>query len=178
MKATLLFLIAVAAWGQSEVRMAQKNPDVGFTFEILNDGTNVTGVCKANSTQPTSLPISVASATNAAAAVLTVSAGHGLSTKSRPLIVISGGTGSWTAINGTFTATPINTTTLSIAVDSSAFGALAGTVTFTTRAPRITQPIWSVGVYTWSGTIPTGTFWYGGSTGNLTTCSALPTQYQ
>lgn len=178
MKQILLLIAAMAAYGQPEYRASQKNPDTAQTFEILNDGTNITANCKANSLQNTSLPISVASATNAAAAVLTVSAGHGFSLKYKPLIIVSGGTGNWTAINGTLVATPINSTTFSIPVNSTAFGALTGTITFTTRAARITEPIWSVNVFTWSGSIPTGSFWYGGSPGALTTCTAIPAQYQ
>ena len=178
MKTLLIILFAAAVYAQPEYRAAQKNPDAGYTYEMLNDGTNVVTLCKAQSLQPTSASISIASATNASPVVFTVSGGHGLSTKSRPLVTISSGTGNWTAVNGTFTATPINTTTFSIAVDSTAFGAVAGTLVFTTRAPRLTQSIWSVAVYTWSGSIPTGTFWYNGSPGSLTTCSAAPTQYQ
>lgn len=180
MKQIALLIMALAAYGQSEVRMAQKNPDTGYSYVMINDGTNIVALCKAPSMQPTSPPISIASATNAAAVVFTVSAGHGFSYSpaTRPTVTISGGTGSWTAVNGSFTATPINATTFSIPVDSSAFGALAGTVTFVTRAPRVTQPIWSITVYTWSGTIPTGQFWYGGTPGAVTTCTASPSQYQ
>lgn len=178
MRLLLLIFATMAGWGQTEVITAQKNASVGYQYIAFNDGTNITTLCKAISLQPTSPAISVASATNANPVVLTVSGGHGLSTNFRPLVTISGGTGNWTAINGTFTATPISTTTLSIAVNSTAFGALAGTVTFTTRSPRITQPVWSVAQYVYSGGIFVGSAWYGGSSSAMTTCSAAPSQYQ
>lgn len=53
--------------------------------------------------------------------------------------VISGATGSgWTAINAYWTATSVTATTISIAVDSSGFGTLAGTVIFTMESVAYT----------------------------------------
>lgn len=178
MRLILLIIAAVAAYAQPEFRSSQKNADVGYQYKMYNDGTNITTLCKAASLQPVSQPISIASATNASSVVFTVSAGHGLNTDSRPTVVVSGGTGNWVAVNGTFTATPINSTTFSIAVDSTSFGAVAGTLVLTTTAPRLNQPVWSVAVYTYTANIPTGTFWFGGSSSRLTTCTAAPTQYQ
>lgn len=178
MKYILILFAALAVYGQPETRLSQKNADQGYQFKIWNDGTNPTTVCKALSLQPTSNPISIASATNAATVVFTVSGGHGLNTDARPLITISGGAGQWVVANATWTATPINSTTFSVPLDSTLIGALTGTVVFTTRAPLLTMPVWSVAKYTWSGSIPTGSFWYNGNSSTLTTCSAEPTTYQ
>lgn len=69
----------------------------------------------------------------------------------RPQVVISGATGTgWTGVNGTFTATVIDADTFSlytqagVAVDSSGFGTLAGTVVFATSAPRLSIYEWAV----------------------------------
>lgn len=74
--------------------------------------------------------VTISAATNAAAAVLTVN-NHGLSTGDG--ITISGATGNWTAINGSWTITVLSVNTFSIPVDSTAFGALTGTPVFPSR---------------------------------------------
>lgn len=179
----LLFFAALAVYAQGETRIAQKSPDTGYQFIMGYSGTNMTYLCKAKSLQPTSANISVASATNASPVVFTISGGHGFnaatSPSAKPIITVSGGTGNWTAVNGSFTATILSSTTLSIPVDSTAFGALAGTVVFTTRAPLTTRPIWSVLVLTYDGSNNnTGTAWVGGVSSETNTCTGAPTQYQ
>lgn len=101
----------------------------------------VTIICYA---RPRLSTITHNSISNAAAAVITVSGGHGLSTDSAPEVTISGGTGVWVAINGVFKATVINSTTFSVPVDTSSLSTVTGTVVITTRAPRENQAIWSV----------------------------------
>jgi hypothetical protein len=71
--------------------------------------------------------VSVTAATNANPAALTSTA-HGLTTGQK--VTISGATGSWVPINGTWAVTVTGANTFTIPVDSTAFGALAGTVVF------------------------------------------------
>lgn len=154
MKILLLLLVALSAFAQQEVRISPKPPDTPYTTVLGGySGSNPTYICVANTQQPTSAAISVASASNANPVVLTVTAGHGffIAALNLPQVIISGGTGNWTAINGTFTATPINSTTFSIPINSTTFGALAGTVTYTTKAPLLTSRIWSVRPLSYDG---------------------------
>lgn len=92
-------------------------------------GTNYThaplGLPDAAKPTVTSGTLSISAATNANPVSLT-SANHGLTTGQR--ITISGATGSWTPINGTFTITRTGANTFTIPIDSSGFGALTGTV--------------------------------------------------
>lgn len=94
--------------------------------------------------------VSISAATNANPVVFT-STGHGFDTNTRPKVTISGGTGNWTAVNGEFVATIVDANTFSIPVNSTAFGALAGTVVFTTMAPRTTVAEWAVTLYSYDG---------------------------
>ena len=144
MKLILLLLAALAVSAQTEMRLSQRNPDTGYQFVLGYSGSNLIYACKAASIQPVSPSISIASASNASPVVFTISGGHGFNLSSTPTVTIAGGTGNWAAVNGSFTATVINTTTYSIVVDSTAFGAVTGTLTYTTRAPRITSAVWSI----------------------------------
>jgi len=67
--------------------------------------------------------LTITAATNAAAAKMTC-AGHLLVTGN--LVTISGFTGGWTGCNGTFSATYVDASNFTIPVDSTAFGAMAG----------------------------------------------------
>lgn len=70
--------------------------------------------------------ISISSATNANPVVFTTGAAHGLTTGER--YTISGATIGWTGVNGVFVVTVLSTTTFSIPVNSTGFGALSGTL--------------------------------------------------
>ncbi len=126
---------------------------------------------------PTTVTTSVSAATNASPVVFTATA-HQFPLGSFPKIVVSGATVGWTAINGTFQATVIDANTLSIAVDSTGFGALSGTVIFTSTYPRLNQSIWSVSKQTYNASsqlIQTG-FANGSSAANQA-CSARVSLY-
>lgn len=176
----LAALLSVGGFAQNcQIGAPTTTPATGCQKILGYSGTNLVYVCQARSVQPTSTRLTVASASNANPVVFTVSGGHGLSTSALPTVVISGGTGNWTAVNGTFTATVINTTTFSIAVNSTSLGALAGTVVADTTAPLITAGVWSVMKLVYDGSnnlIWTG--YVGGGPGERNTCSAAPTQYQ
>ncbi len=181
MRFILLLLAACAVQAQSEVIISQKNPSTAYQMILGYSGTDLSYVCVANSIQPTSPSIAIASATAASPIVFTVSGGHGfyVSTKNLPSVTISGGTGNWAAVNGTFTATIINSTTFSIATDGSGFGAVTGTLTFTTRAPRTTSRIWSVKSLGVDGS--SNTDWIGWSAGTSSanqTCTGTPSAAQ
>ncbi len=68
----------------------------------------------------------ITAATNANPVVFTKTA-HGLTTGT--VITLFGGTGAWSAVNGSFVITSTGANTFSIPVDSTAFGALTGTIT-------------------------------------------------
>jgi hypothetical protein len=74
--------------------------------------------------------VTITAASNANPVSLT-SNSHGLSTGDG--ITISGGTGNWTAINGSWTVTVTGVNTFTIPVDSTAFGALTGTPVYPAR---------------------------------------------
>lgn len=69
----------------------------------------------------------ITSATNANPAVLTMTTPHGFTVGTTVQLNLSGFTGSWTPVNGHFTATILSATTVSVPVNSTAFGAMAGT---------------------------------------------------
>lgn len=74
--------------------------------------------------------ITISAATNANPVVFTANA-HGLSTGDG--ITISGGTGNWAAVNGSWTITVTGANTFSIPVDSTTFGAITGTLVYPSR---------------------------------------------
>lgn len=78
--------------------------------------------------------VTISAATNAAVVELTSTA-HGLSTGDG--ITISGATGNWTAINGSWTITVTGVNTFTIPVNSTTFGALTGTPVYPAR-PTLT----------------------------------------
>jgi hypothetical protein len=95
-----------------------------FYRALKSDGTTVVADGGVSSGRTA---VSVTAATNANPASLTSTA-HGLATGDR--VTISGATGSWTPLNGTWAVTVTGANTFTVPVDSTAFGALAGTVVF------------------------------------------------
>ena len=113
---------------------------VGATVFLGNTGTNAIGTlddCVYSGTysgddshrhfyaytSPVGNSITITAATNANPVSLT-SVGHGQMTGT--VVVISGATGNWTPINGTFTITVTGADTFTIPVNSTTFGALTG----------------------------------------------------
>lgn len=177
----LVFIFGVGMLvAQTPFRPSGGPPAIAYQQILSYDGSNnLLYMCQAKSVhmQESSVVVAISAASNAAAAVLT-STGHGLYASALPLVTISGGTGNWAAANGTRTATIVDANTFSIPVNSTGFGALTGTLVFTTQSPRTTRPLWAVwkGVYTsnnltWSG-------WVGGTTAENQTCTGSPGQYQ
>lgn len=160
---TLLLSTTAAFLFTGPVGRAQDGPNVTLTDsppprgweQVINyTGNNATSICYSPSTLTTGLRaatrVSISAATNASPVVFT-STGHGFALSARPQVTVSGATGGWTGVNGTRTATVIDANTFSIPVDSTGFGALTGTVVFTTTAPRSAQPEWAVKIITYDG---------------------------
>lgn len=135
-----------------------------FATQVLSDysGTDLvyTGYAMSNSGEST---VTVSAASNANPVSFTATA-HGFNfvgaaATMLPVVRITGATGNWTPINGVWVATPTSANAFTIAVDSSGFGALTGTLVVTTLAPRTSQPVWSIsknvytagGVLVWTG---------------------------
>ena len=93
------------------------------------------------------------------------------------MVTISGATGTgWvsgaTTVNGTFVATIIDANSFSIPVNTTGNGTLAGTVLFTTNAPRLAMNEWSVKKFVYDGSnnlIWSG--WLGGTSNFNQKCS-------
>ncbi|HXI85266.1 MAG TPA: hypothetical protein VNL17_14390 [Verrucomicrobiae bacterium] len=175
-KILILAVFAMAAgFAQAPLECYYANSNPCQTINAFS-GANLTSSCYARSVDPNSgirknTSVAVSAATNASPVVLT-STGHGFALGSRPNVTIAGGTGNWTAINGTFTATVVDANTFSIPVDSTAFGALAGTITFTTTAPRSTQAEWAVKLFAYDGSGNNiGAFWMNGISSMTQKCS-------
>lgn len=156
MKLAVVLLAASAAFAQQAVTLTDDPPLTADQYILGYTGTNLIYVCMAKSvvtTFPRSATFVAISAISKAAAAVVTSVGHGFDTHSRPLVTISGATGTgWvTGINGTFTATVIDADTFSVPVNSSGFGTLAGTVVFSTTAPRTTMFEWAVKKLSYDG---------------------------
>jgi hypothetical protein len=108
----------------------------------------------------------VASFTAATPGVMTFTVAHGLNydttdskATAQPSVAISGGTGNWAAVNGIWIFQPTSTTAGTLAsvvgglltqLDTSTFGALAGTLTVNTLSPRTSDPVWSIQTFVYS----------------------------
>lgn len=105
-------------------------------------------------------PVALASATNANPVRLTFVTAHGVP-NGNP-VVLSGGTGAWAAINGSFTATVISPLILTIAVNSTGFGAVTGAIVSAGVPKRyVDQPSWDASIdnhVTWKGDVNGGGF--------------------
>lgn len=155
----LLFAIAGIAQEGTPVRISDDPANSAVTFVYTVNGSNqTTAICLARSVLTTgqrpATKVSISAISKASPAVVT-SASHGFPLSARPSVTISGATGTgWVSgantVNGTFIATIIDADTFSIAtsagvpVDTSGNGTLAGTVIFTTTAPRLSVEDWAV----------------------------------
>lgn len=157
------------------VTLTDSPPPRAWETVINYTGTNATSVCLSPSTLTTGLRAATRvaiSAATAASPVVFTSVAHGFALSAKPQVTISGGTGNWTAVNGTRTATIIDADTFSVVVDSTLFGAVTGTLVFTTTAPRAGQPEWAVKLIAYDGSnnaIWVG--WLGGTSAVNQKCS-------
>lgn len=137
------------------------SPYVSYQSLYYTSSSLITYVCVSPSNRVSTVTVSAAS--NASPVSFTSTHQFGdwtnLGATVTPIIKITGGTGNWTAINGTWTATPTAGTTFTIPVDSTAFGALTGTLVVTTQSPRHNVAQWAVYHLTYSGTDITSKGW-------------------
>jgi hypothetical protein len=159
---SLLFAGALLAQTGAEVSISQLPAPQPGQIVYGYSGANLVYACYSKSAWQQSGPISISAATNANPVVFT-STGHGFNVNSLPAVVVSGGTGNWTAVNGSFTATIIDANTFSIPVNSTSLGTLTGTLTFTTTAPRTNQKQWAVQMYYYSSNNLVFAAWLNGS---------------
>lgn len=165
-----LFIAGGVLFAQTgaEVSISQLPPPNNGQIVQGFSGGNPIYICYSKSTWPLGFPVAISAATNANPVVFT-STGHGFNLNSRPNVFIKGGTGSWAAVNTAAgklaVATIIDANTFSIPVDSTAFGAVAGSLTFATTAPRLNQLQWAVKLlfYDGSGNTITPSIWLNGS---------------
>lgn len=124
-------------------------PQAVQTILDFAGGNNLTYIGKAVSDQGErgTSTIAVSAASNANPVSFTATA-HGMDFQTgapvTPGVCISGGTANWTVINGCWIATPTSANAFTIPVDSSALGALTGTLVVTTRCPLITKSVWAI----------------------------------
>ena len=186
----LLSIVSSVAFGQwnpgeqaAAVSQVDFPPSVGVQMRIDASNSNTVLVCYAKSVQsPDSVSVAPFSVTAAKGSVTTLTGAFGLySTASpapKPLVTISGATGTSAVLNGTWTATMTGTTTATVPVDTSGIsGSITGALTVVTFAPRLSQPVWSVKVIITSGS-NTSIFWGGGASYHFDQICALPSQYQ
>jgi hypothetical protein len=115
-------------------------PEEAYTIVSDDSAASPTYVGKARSFQLTPLLIAVTSASKAAACVI-VSTGHGLRSGNR--VIVSDATEDWAGLNGSHVVTVIDDNSFSIPINTSAYeGDFDGAMT--TRAPRLTAPVWSI----------------------------------
>ena len=101
----------------------------------------------------------LASATNANPVELTWSAPHGFTNGNSA--ILSGGTGSWAALNGTRVVTVTSSTKFTVAVNSTGFGAVTGTIVATGSPKRyVDQTSWDLAIdrsqVNWGGNVNGG----------------------
>lgn len=157
-----------------QVSLSQGPPNTPYHIVYGYSGSNVIYACYTPSTATTGVryltTLNISAATNASPVVFTTTASF--DTATRPIVVIQGGTGNWTAVNGTFTATIVDSTHFSIPVNSTAFGAVTGTLTFQSYSTPLNQPFWAVQLYAYNGSNQViSTFWLGSTSATNQKCS-------
>lgn len=139
---------------EAPVAMSQAPTAIGYQELYVYSGSNLTYKCLARSSQILVRRVTVSAASNANPVSFTAT-GHGFDYQSgattTPVVKITGGTGNWVAINGVWVATPTSANAFTIAVDSTSFGALAGTLVVTTLAPSINAAVWSIHKFVYDG---------------------------
>lgn len=142
----VFLLCAVAVLAQNTPSGMQvivsDGPSAEFYTRYAYTSGTITHICASKHYNELST-VTQSAISNAASAVVTATA-HGLHPDSNPTVVITGGTGNWAAFNGTRTVTVIDANSFSVPVNSTGFGAVAGTIVIKTNAPRTSRPIWVV----------------------------------
>lgn len=123
------------------------------TLMYYDGSSRLEYICSALATQVSPSTITVSTVSNASPASVSA-ASHGFDYQSGatifPLVTVTGGTGNWAAFNGTWAVTPTSANAFTVAVDTSGFGAITGTLVFTTLSPRTTLGQWTITRYRYS----------------------------
>ncbi len=150
----LLPMPLVIAQDGQPVNSSAGSPYVGYQTLAYVSGSNLIYLCQAKSSVTSTITVSAAS--NASPVSFTATAHNigdyaNLGATVTPIVLISGGTGNWAAVNGTWTATITTANAFTIPVDSSGFGAVTGTLAVTTMSPRLNVAQWAVQHFTYDG---------------------------
>lgn len=143
----IIFLLAFSALVAFAQSLAQCEQHQVACTQIIHYTANIADyICWAPSGQPSST-ITVSAISNANTGVMTATA-HGFYYASgvtqKIVVFISGLNGNWTPLNGLHVLIPASANSFTTDVDTTAFGAVTGTIVVTTKAPRATSRIWSV----------------------------------
>jgi hypothetical protein len=150
MRLVLLSFLAVTVLAQegAPIRISPAPVSEAYT-QILHYTANIADyTCLALSSQPgTPSTITVSAISNANPGSMTATA-HGFyfatGVTQKFAVWISGLTGNWTPLNGVHVLTPTAANALATDVDTTTFGAVTGTIVVSTRAPKVTDKVWSV----------------------------------
>lgn len=156
-------LLALSAFAQttatgSTVMMSDAPPKDFYSRYFYTSAGDIY-TCIASSIQAKEYAMTITSTVAGATTSLVFSAGHGFHADATPKVTVSGGTGAWSAVNSVWKATYVSATTVTIPIDSSGFGAVAGTIAVKSAAPRLTNPVWAVSRYRPTGADPSSVLW-------------------
>lgn len=118
------------AWNNAFSKIRRPATFNTYANAIWFDHNTIDNTCGSNET------LAITAGTNASPAVFTV-AGHGFNIGTTIRLPLRGFTGSWSTFNGYKTAIIIDADTFSIAVDSGAFGGMAGSPVINVGAPLV-----------------------------------------
>ena len=158
--AAIIALLAGSLWGQDGSPVAlTEGPYPGTDYQKLfyYSGTNLQYICTARSVQGNTSTITISAITAANPGVFT-SVGHGFDTGAAPRVTVSGATGNWTAVNGTWLLNAVDADTFTLRdpttgtqVNTTGATGGIGTVILKTSAPRTTEYRWAIRKYTYDG---------------------------
>ncbi len=161
-KLVILILACSSVWAQSDGQPVQLSPypfvRPATTIEFYDGSNRLEYLCQAYAAQ-SPFDITISAATNATTGFFT-SAGHGMYVANwpyKPKVKIRGGTGNWTAINGDWILIPTSTSQFTLIsltgtpFNTSALGALTGTVLVSVMTPRTNANHWFVRKFSYDG---------------------------
>lgn len=156
----VMFVLCLCALAQEGTPVAlTEGPYPGPDYQRLfyYSGSNLQYMCAARSVQGQNSSTTVSGITAAAPGVFTSTA-HGFDTGTAPRVTVSGGTGDWAEVNGTWILSPVDANTFTLRdpttgtqLDTSGNTGGIGTVVVRTTAPKTVSPVWAIRKYTYDG---------------------------
>lgn len=160
LKILIIAFMALSMRGQDGAPVAiTEGPYPGTDYQKLfyYSGANLQYICTARSVQGNTSTISITAITAANPGVFT-SVGHGFDTGAAPRVTVSGATGNWTAVNGSWLVTAIDADTFTLRdpttgtqLDTTGATGGIGSPILRTTAPRTTEYRWAIRKYTYDG---------------------------